>query len=89
MQTRHLTPTLGVEITGVDLSAPLDEVTFGAIREAWLHNKVAVFDDKIMVTGSFNWTWSANNVNHENAIFIDDPRVIKRYTDEFNSLWVQ
>jgi taurine dioxygenase len=43
MQTRHLTPTIGVEITGVDLSAPLDDVTFGAIREAWLHNKVAVF----------------------------------------------
>jgi phosphatidylserine/phosphatidylglycerophosphate/cardiolipin synthase-like enzyme len=61
----------------------------GVTKEGIMHNKVAVFDDKIMVTGSFNWTWSANNVNHENAIFIDDPRVIKRYTDEFNSLWVQ
>ena len=39
MQTRRLTPTIGVEITGVDLSAPLDDATFAAIRESWLHAK--------------------------------------------------
>ena len=43
MQTRRLASSLGVAITGVDLSAPLDDTTFGAIREAWLHAKVAVF----------------------------------------------
>ncbi len=43
MKTRRLTPTIGVEITGVDLSAPLPDSTFAAIREAWLHHKVAVF----------------------------------------------
>ena len=43
MRTRRLMPTIGVEITGVDLSAPLPDATFAAIREAWLPNKVAVF----------------------------------------------
>lgn len=43
MQTRRLNPTIGVEITDIDLSGPLDDATFGAIKEAWLHNKVAVF----------------------------------------------
>jgi taurine dioxygenase len=43
MKTRHLGPTLGVEITGIDLSEPLDDTSFAAIREAWLHHKVAVF----------------------------------------------
>ncbi len=43
METRRLTPGIGVEITGVDLSAPLDDTTFAAIRETWLHGKVAVF----------------------------------------------
>jgi taurine dioxygenase len=43
MHLRRLTPTIGVEITGVDLSAPLPDATFAAIREAWLHHKVAVF----------------------------------------------
>jgi taurine dioxygenase len=43
MQTRRLTPVIGVEITGIDLSAPIPDPTFAAIREAWLHHKVAVF----------------------------------------------
>ena len=43
MRTSRLMPTIGVEITGVDLSADLPDSTFAAIREAWLHHKVAVF----------------------------------------------
>jgi taurine dioxygenase len=43
MKTRRLTPTIGVEITDIDLSAQFDALTFAAIREAWLHHKVAVF----------------------------------------------
>lgn len=43
MKVRHITPTIGVEITDVNLSESLDDATFGAIREAWLHGKVAVF----------------------------------------------
>jgi taurine dioxygenase len=43
MKTRRLTPAIGIEITGVDLAAPLSGPDFAAIREAWLHHKVAVF----------------------------------------------
>ena len=43
MHIRRLTPTIGVEITGVDLSAPLSGTDFAAIKEAWLTHKVAVF----------------------------------------------
>lgn len=43
MQTRRLAPVIGVEITSIDLSAPIPDPTFAAIREAWLHHKVAVF----------------------------------------------
>jgi taurine dioxygenase len=43
MHLRHLTPTIGVEITDIDLSAPIADTTFAAVREAWLHHKVAVF----------------------------------------------
>ena len=46
MQIRRLSATLGAEITGVDLSAPLDDATFAAIRETWLHNKVVVFPEQ-------------------------------------------
>jgi alpha-ketoglutarate-dependent taurine dioxygenase len=43
MKTRRLSPTLGVEITGVDLSTPLEDTSCVAVREAWLPHKVAVF----------------------------------------------
>jgi taurine dioxygenase len=42
MKIRRLSPTLGAETTGADLSAPLDDTSFVAIREAWLRDKVAV-----------------------------------------------
>ena len=43
MKTRRLTPTIGVEVTGVDLSEPLSDPDFAAVRESWLAHKVAVF----------------------------------------------
>jgi len=38
-----LSPAIGVEVRGVDLSRPLDEATFGQIRGAWEENCVALF----------------------------------------------
>ena len=38
-----LTPTMGVEIRGIDLSHDLDTEVFAAIRDAWMTYKVAVF----------------------------------------------
>jgi phosphatidylserine/phosphatidylglycerophosphate/cardiolipin synthase-like enzyme len=54
-----------------------------------MHNKFAVFDGKLVETGSFNWTTSANSYNFENAIFITDPEVAARYEKEFQHLWAQ
>ncbi|MCB4790857.1 MAG: phospholipase D-like domain-containing protein [Elusimicrobia bacterium] len=54
-----------------------------------MHNKVAIFDNKTVMTGSYNWTYSAEKFNYENAVFIDDPQVIQSYKKEFNKLWVE
>ena len=35
-----------------------------------MHNKYAVIDENIVITGSFNWTNKAVNVNHENIVII-------------------
>ena len=37
---------LGAEVSGIDLSRPLDETTFGAIRAAWLEHAVLRFRDQ-------------------------------------------
>lgn len=52
-----------------------------------MHNKFAVFDGKLLVTGSYNWTYNAEHNNYENAIFISDPETIKKYQQDFNTIW--
>ena len=52
-----------------------------------MHNKFAIFDNKLLVTGSYNWTNNAEHFNYENAIFISDPETIKKYQGDFNNIW--
>lgn len=40
------TRAIGAEVTGLDLSRPLDETTFAAIRQAWHRHLVLVFRDQ-------------------------------------------
>lgn len=54
-----------------------------------MHNKFAVFDGRLAVTGSFNWTTSAESYNFENALFNSDPSVVARFEDEFERIWAQ
>jgi len=48
-----------------------------------LHDKFAVIDGELVITGSYNWTESANEANFENAVFIACPAIAQAYTDEF------
>lgn len=52
-----------------------------------MHDKFAIFDDKLLFTGSYNWTANAEHFNYENVIFISDPETIARYQEEFDKLW--
>jgi phosphatidylserine/phosphatidylglycerophosphate/cardiolipin synthase-like enzyme len=52
-----------------------------------MHDKFAVFDGRLAVTGSFNWTTSADTSNVENAVFISDPATVARYAEAFERLW--
>jgi phosphatidylserine/phosphatidylglycerophosphate/cardiolipin synthase-like enzyme len=46
-----------------------------------------LIDAHILLTGSYNWTFSANNRNDENLMVIEDPKVIARYQNQFEKLW--
>ncbi|MDP3645971.1 MAG: phospholipase D-like domain-containing protein [bacterium] len=49
------------------------------------HNKVLVIDRKHVITGSFNFTESAQKRNAENVILVkDDPANAARYLDNWN-----
>ncbi len=52
------------------------------------HNKFAVFDDKYVSSGSYNWTNPATHKNSENCIFFEDNQpIIQAYQNHFNQLW--
>jgi PLD-like domain len=48
-----------------------------------MHHKFAIIDSKILLTGSYNWTY---NSNAENLLISDDLALIESYSQEFESL---
>ena len=54
-----------------------------------MHNKFAIFDHKLLFTGSYNWTETAEHNNYENALFLRDKSLIKEYEKEFDLLWAK
>ena len=55
---------------------------------AHMHHKFALFDDRTLLTGSYNWTRSAGRDNRENFVVSDDPRLLRRFRAEFDRMWV-
>lgn len=52
-----------------------------------MHNKFAIIDNRLLLTGSYNWTFSANNRNDENLMVINDPEIIEIFQNQFANLW--
>ena len=56
------------------------------------HHKYAIVDhgdvdsDPTVITGSHNWSSSAENVNDENTLFVHDARVANLYHQEFRAI---
>jgi membrane-bound metal-dependent hydrolase YbcI (DUF457 family) len=51
------------------------------------HHKFAVFDSRVVATGSYNWTASAQKQNEENLIVIEDDEIARLYEEEWRKLW--
>ncbi|RLE25649.1 MAG: endonuclease [Acidobacteria bacterium] len=54
---------------------------------AHMHHKFALFDDRLVATGSYNWTRSAAEENQENLVVSDHPELLSRFSQEFERLW--
>ncbi|MEM3507304.1 MAG: phospholipase D-like domain-containing protein [Candidatus Bathyarchaeia archaeon] len=54
---------------------------------ALMHNKIAIIDGKIVITGSYNWSESAEYRNNENIIIISSIEIAKIYESEFQKIW--
>ncbi len=54
-----------------------------------MHHKYCVMDNKRVLTGSYNWTRSAERYNHENIIILDDMKAVNSFSNEFDRLWAE
>ena len=52
-----------------------------------LHHKLAVIDDRRVITGSFNWSPSAAHQNDETLLVIDSPQLARHFSAEIDRLW--
>ena len=52
-----------------------------------LHHKFAIIDNYTVITGSHNWSNSANHLNDETLLVIYNPLVAQHFQREFDSLY--
>jgi phosphatidylserine/phosphatidylglycerophosphate/cardiolipin synthase-like enzyme len=54
-----------------------------------MHHKVILIDKKIVITGSYNFTVSAETTNDENVVVIHNANVAAQYLEEFQKVYNQ
>jgi len=51
------------------------------------HNKVMIFDNHILLVGSYNFSQSAYSRNAENVLIVHDKILVAEYTQNWNNRW--
>lgn len=52
-----------------------------------MHHKYAIFDQQILLFGSYNWTRSAALNNNEDIAVVDSKVLVTKFSEEFETLW--
>lgn len=56
-------------------------------QDAKLNHKVVIIDERVVVTGSFNFSANAAMSNDENMLVLEGEWVGRAFIQEFNRLW--
>lgn len=56
---------------------------------SFLHDKLIIVDNSIVVTGSLNFSSNADESNEENVVIVDNAEIAALYLQEFEKLWNQ
>jgi phospholipase D len=51
-----------------------------------MHNKFLIIDNKVVFTGSFNYSLNADFRNDENLVFISDEKIALQFVEKFDEL---
>lgn len=54
-----------------------------------MHNKYVIIDTDTIMTGSLNWSYTAFTKSNENVIIIENTKICKKYTEDFDGLWIK
>ena len=56
---------------------------------SFLHHKLIIVDERIVMTGSLNYSTNAEESNDENVLIVDNPEIAALYIQEFERVWAQ
>ena len=56
-------------------------------NKQFMHNKIIIIDERYVITGSLNFSTSAEESNDENVIIIDNPDIARLYMLDFDRVW--
>jgi len=63
------------------LNVQLDENAYS------MHHKVIIIDSQVVATGSYNFSYSAENLNDENLLLIYSPEIAMLYQEEYQRIY--
>lgn len=63
------------------------KLCFADNKKSLMHHKFCIFDNKIVASGSYNWTYTAESKNSENIIVTDDSKVCENFEIHFLDIW--
>lgn len=52
-----------------------------------MHHKFGIIDSRIVLTGSFNWTYTASKHNQENLLVTTNYDIVDQYSAQYEQLW--
>ena len=84
IEVKPLSPVIGAEISGVDLSAPLDNLTFKEIHDALLEHQVVFFHDQKMSLEehkSLGRRFGKLHIHPSAALSPEHPEVLRIHAD--------
>lgn len=61
-------------------------VRIACVANGFMHHKFCVIDNRVVITGSYNWTYYAETRNLENIVISDDPSLVESYRAAFRHL---
>jgi phosphatidylserine/phosphatidylglycerophosphate/cardiolipin synthase-like enzyme len=56
---------------------------------SFLHDKIIIIDNAIVVTGSLNYSSSADDENEENVVILENAEIAALYLQEYQKIWNQ